>query len=85
LFLDFRDLPDEFFQSFIIGGPLPYFGFQATGNVESNRLARFFPGNEKDGMLGPLAMASTVIFSAFSGRADESPFDPGVEILDLAK
>jgi hypothetical protein len=85
LFLNCGYLPDEFFQSFIIGGPLPYFGFQATGNVESNRFARFFPGNEKDGMLGPLAMASTVIFSALSGRGDEGSFDPGVEILDLAE
>ena len=83
--MNFGYLPEEFFQSFIIGSPLPDFGFQATGNIESDRFARFFPGNEKDGMLGPLAMASTVIFSALSGRADEGSFHPGVEILDLAE
>jgi hypothetical protein len=85
LFLDCGYLPDEFFKSFIICGPLPYFGFEGTGNVERNCFARFFPGDEKDRMLGPLAMASTIVFSALSGSGDEGSFDPGVEILDLAE
>jgi hypothetical protein len=64
---------------------LLHFGFQVPGNVERDRFACFFPGDEKDGMLRPLVMASTVVFSTLSGSGDESSFDPGAEILDLAE
>jgi hypothetical protein len=63
---------------------LLHFGFQVAGDIERDRFARFFPGDEKDGMLGSLAMASTVVFSALSGSDDETSIDPRAEILDLA-
>jgi len=54
-------------------------------DIERDRFARFFPGDEKDGMLGSLVMASAVVFSALSGSGDEGSFDPRAEILDLVE
>jgi len=81
--LDFGYLPDERFEFLIIFGPLLYFGLEVTRNVERDRFARLFPGDERDRMLGPLVMTGAIVFSALAGSGDEGPFDPGADIWDL--
>ena len=82
--MDFGYLPDERFEFLIIFGPLLYFGLEVTRNVKRDRFARLFPGDEKDRMLRPLVVTGAVIFSAFAGSGYEGPFDPGIEIWNLA-
>lgn len=83
--MDFGYLSKERFEFLISFGPLLDFGFEVTGNVERDRFARLFPGDEKDRMLRPLVMTGAIVFSALSGSGDEGPFDPGAEIWDLSE
>jgi len=84
LFLDLGYLADERFEFLIIFGPLFDFGFELPGNIERDRFARLFPGDEKDRMLRPLVVTGAVVFSAFAGGGYEGPFDPGIEVWNLA-
>ncbi len=81
----FGDLSDESFKLLIVLDPLFHLRFELAGDVEADGFARFFPGDEEDGMFGAIVVAGTVFFAALSARGNERSFDPGVEVLQLAE
>lgn len=81
----FGDLSDKSFKILIVLDPLFHLRFELAGDVEADGFARFFPGDEEDGMFGAIVVAGAVFLAALSARGDERSFDPRVEVLQLAE